>query len=37
MTVDRKVVDIAGHLFVEALKNRKHRQTIPASGPIHGT
>ena len=28
ITVDRKVVDIAGHLFVEAPKNRKHRRTI---------
>jgi hypothetical protein len=28
ITVDRKVVDIAGHLYVEAPKNRKHRRTI---------
>ncbi len=28
ITVDRKVVDVAGHLFVEAPKNRKHRRTI---------
>jgi hypothetical protein len=28
ITVDRKVVDIAGRLYVEAPKNRKHRRTI---------
>jgi integrase len=28
MTVDRKVVEVAGHLYVEAPKNRKHRSTI---------
>jgi integrase len=34
ITVDRKVVDIAGHLFVEAPKNRKHRRTIyPGRSP----
>jgi integrase len=37
--VDRQVVEIAGHLFVEAPKNRKHRQTIfprctPAGYPL---
>ena len=34
ITVDRKVVDIAGHLYVEAPKNRKHRKTVyPARTP----
>jgi len=28
ITVDRKVVEVAGHLYVEAPKNRKYRQTI---------
>ena len=28
ITVDRKVVEVAGHLYVEAPKNRKRRQTI---------
>jgi integrase len=28
ITVDRKVVEIAGHLYVEAPKNRKMRRTI---------
>jgi integrase len=28
ITVDRKVVEVAGHLYVEAPKNRKHRRTI---------
>ena len=28
ITVDRKVVEVAGHLFLEAPKNRKHRKTI---------
>jgi integrase len=28
ITVDRKVVEIAGHLYVEAPKNRKFRRTI---------
>jgi integrase len=28
ITVDRKVVEVAGHLFLEAPKNRKHRRTI---------
>jgi integrase len=28
ITVDRKVVEIAGHLFLEASKKRKHRKTI---------
>ena len=37
--VDRKVVEVAGHLFVEAPKNRKHRRTIyplrtPAGYPL---
>src|ERR1700683_5108717 len=39
MTVDRKVVEIAGHLYVEAPKNRKWRRTIypratPAGDPL---
>jgi integrase len=28
ITVDRKVVDVAGHLYIEAPKNRKSRRTI---------
>jgi integrase len=28
ITVDRKVVEVAGHLYVEAPKNRKFRRTI---------
>ena len=28
ITVDRKVVEVAGHLYVEAPKCRKHRRTI---------
>jgi len=41
ITVDRKVVEIAGHLYVEAPKNRKRRQTIyprltPAGYPLAG-
>jgi integrase len=28
ITVDRKVVEIAGHLFVEPPKNRKYRRTV---------
>ena len=39
ITVDRKVVEIAGHLFLEAPKKRKHRKTIyprltPAGYPL---
>ena len=39
IAVDRKVVEVAGHLFVEAPKNRKHRKTIyprrtPAGYPL---
>jgi integrase len=39
ITVDRKVVEVAGHLFAEAPKNRKHRKTIyprrtPAGYPL---
>ncbi|HUD39343.1 MAG TPA: site-specific integrase [Streptosporangiaceae bacterium] len=39
ITVDRKVIDVAGHLYVEAPKNRKLRQTIyprltPAGYPL---
>jgi integrase len=39
ITVDRKAVEVAGHLFVEAPKNRKHRRTIyplctPAGYPL---
>ena len=34
ITVDRKVAEIAGHLYLEAPKNRKRRQTIyPAPPP----
>jgi integrase len=28
IAVDRKVVEVAGHLFLEAPKNRKRRQTV---------
>ncbi len=28
ITVDRKVVEVAGHLYLEAPKNRKHRSTV---------
>ena len=28
ITVDRKVVEVAGHLYIEAPKNRKYRKTI---------
>jgi hypothetical protein len=28
ITVDRKVVEVAGHLYVEAPKNRTRRRTI---------
>ena len=28
ITVDRKVADVAGHLYIEAPKNRKYRRTI---------
>ncbi len=39
ITVDRKVVEVAGHLFLEAPKNRKHRKTVyprrtPAGYPL---
>ena len=39
ITVDRKVVEVAGHLFLEAPKNRKYRRTIyprrtPAGYPL---
>jgi integrase len=39
ISVDRKVVEVAGHLFVEAPKNRKHRRTVyprctPAGYPL---
>ena len=39
ITVDRKVVEVAGHLFLEAPKNRKHRKAIyprrtPAGYPL---
>jgi integrase len=34
ITVDRKVVEVAGHLYIEAPKNRKSRRTIyPRSTP----
>ena len=39
ITVDRKVVEVAGHLYIEAPKNRKYRKTIyprrtPADYPL---
>jgi Phage integrase family len=39
ITVDRKIVEVAGHLYLEAPKNRKHRRTIyprrtPAGYPL---
>jgi integrase len=35
ITVDRKVVEVAGYLYVEAPKNRKHRRTIyPRRTPV---
>jgi integrase len=39
IAVDRQIVEVAGHLFLEAPKNRKHRQTIyprltPAGYPL---
>jgi len=39
ITVDRKVIEVAGHLYVEAPKNRKYRRTIyprrtPAGYPL---
>ena len=39
ITVDRKVIEVAGHLYVEAPKNRKSRRTIyprrtPAGYPL---
>jgi hypothetical protein len=35
ITVDRKVVEVAGHLYVEAPKNRKYRRTIyPRRTPV---
>jgi integrase len=39
IAVDRKVVEVAGHLYLEAPKNRKHRKTIyprqtPAGYPL---
>jgi integrase len=35
ITVDRKVAEIAGHLYLEAPKNRKRRQTIyPRATPV---
>ncbi|MCW2934972.1 MAG: integrase family protein [Actinomycetia bacterium] len=34
ITVDRKVIEIAGHLYIEAPKGRKSRRTIyPRNGP----
>jgi integrase len=34
ITVDRKVIEVAGHLYLEAPKNRKYRRTIyPRSTP----
>jgi len=42
ITVDRKVVEVAGHLYLEAPKNRKYRRTIyprhtPGGYPIADT
>jgi integrase len=35
ITVDRKVVEVAGHLYLEAPKNRKYRRTIyPRTTPV---
>ena len=39
ITVDRKIVEVAGHLYLEAPKNRKHRRTVyprrtPAGYPL---
>jgi len=39
ITVDRKVIEVAGHLYLEAPKNRKRRRTIypratPAGYPL---
>ena len=35
ITVDRKVVEVAGHLYVEAPRNRKYRKTIyPRDTPV---
>jgi integrase len=41
ITVDRKVIEVAGHLYIEAPKNRKSRRTIyprrtPAGYPLAG-
>lgn len=36
ITVDRKVVEVAGHLFLEAPKNRKHRRTAVGALLISG-
>jgi integrase len=41
IAVDRKVIEVAGHLYLEAPKNRKRRQTIypcstPAGYPLAG-
>ena len=34
ITVDRKVIEVAGHLYAEAPKNRKRRQTVyPRTAP----
>ena len=39
IAVDRKVIEVAGHLYLEAPKNRKYRRTIyprrtPAGYPL---
>jgi integrase len=39
ISVDRKVIEVGGHLYIEAPKNRKHRRTIfplhtPAGYPL---
>jgi len=33
ITVDRKVVEVAGHLFAEAPKGRKRRRTVYPAAP----
>ena len=37
ITVDRKVIEVAGHLYVEAPKNRKYRRTIYPAAPRPAT
>jgi hypothetical protein len=37
IAVDRKVIEVAGHLYLEAQKNRKRRQTIYPACPRPAT